>query len=210
MNNFSEFSLTAYDLSILHDKAFFEAKHQIMHKWEQFLTHLAQKIQEWASFVNQITLPDEVKQTTPKISKGENYQGMPYMVLDYPRYFGKEDTCAFRNILLWNRGLYSTWLFEGKYMDYAVQNYKQYGSSSMYLHQNEDKWVHELTPQDIYIQTPESFYCETLLEKTKEKLHYLKFSNFVSFQEWNILEQRSGLPLPVSSAFHALMNFIYG
>jgi hypothetical protein len=142
---------------------------------------------------------------------------MPYMVLDYPRYFGKEDTCTFRNILLWNRGLYSTWLFEGKYTDYAIQMYAQHGTSSMYLHQNTDKWVHELNEQDIYIQMPKTMAegdflieeCVSLLCKTRSRLNYLKFTNFISFQEWNKPYPKLLLPPAVNNSFMAFYNFMH-
>ena len=35
---------------------------------------------------------------SPKIAKGENYLGLPYVILDYPRIFGKEDVFAFRTM----------------------------------------------------------------------------------------------------------------
>ena len=35
-------------------------------------------------------LPTEVAETTAKISKGENYNGLPYVMFDYPRLFTKE------------------------------------------------------------------------------------------------------------------------
>ncbi|MCS7078134.1 MAG: hypothetical protein NZ455_15585 [Bacteroidia bacterium] len=174
--------LSAYEVCILHDKAFFEAKHAIMQKWERFLSHTADEIYPFLSRSTCI-LPDEVKMSTPKISKGENYQGMPYMVLDYPRYFGKEDICVFRNILLWNRGLYSTWVFQGKYLPLAVQSFSLPSEVEIYLHQNTDKWVHEISPGDILLEP--STYSNFILE-TLNKLDYLKFSAFLSFEQWNV------------------------
>ncbi|HRO70241.1 MAG TPA: hypothetical protein PK951_07675, partial [Chitinophagaceae bacterium] len=32
-------------------------------------------------------LPQEIMQSTPKISRGENYKGLPWLMLDYPRLF---------------------------------------------------------------------------------------------------------------------------
>lgn len=204
MNNTRFFSFSAYELCILHDKAFFEAKHKIIEKWEAFLSDLVQNIDTWIKNTPEYTLPNEIIHTTPKISKGENYQGMPYMVLDYPRGFGKEDSLAFRNLLLWNRGLYSTWFFEGKYIDYALKTYPKKDNTSMYLHQNTDKWIHELNEVDIYIDKPEN--CLSLLENTAKALKYLKFSNFTPFNKWS--EIRNELPLPLSQVSSAFMNFV--
>ena len=41
-------------------------------------------------------LPAEMLFHSPKISKGENYKGLPYVMLDYPRCFGKTDIFAIR------------------------------------------------------------------------------------------------------------------
>lgn len=207
MNNLPDFSFSPKELSVLHDKNFFETKHSITNKWEQFLSHLATHIQNWVS-TNNNALPDEVKQTTPKISKGENYQGMPYMVLDYPRLFGKEDTFAFRNILLWNRGLYSTWVFEGKYMNYAIQNYLKQSSENLFLHQNTDKWIHEITQQDICLSAYSAKELIALLQKTQHTLGYLKFSCFLSFQEWN-KHTINGLTPAVWNSYTAFTCFVH-
>ncbi|MCS7029278.1 MAG: hypothetical protein NZ519_11000 [Bacteroidia bacterium] len=177
----SEFLLSTYDLCIVHDKAFFMAKHAIMEKWERFLSYHAEKISQWLS-KPACKLPDEVKSSTPKISKGENYQGLPYMVLDYPRLFTKQDTCAFRNILLWNRGLYSTWFFEGRYIPMAVSLFSFPSNCELFLHQSVDKWTHELLSEDILLQQTTAL---DNIQKAAAKLNYLKISSFLPFEKWN-------------------------
>lgn len=39
----------------------------------------------------------------PKISRGEQYLGLPYVVLDYPRLFHKEEIFACRTFFWWGR-----------------------------------------------------------------------------------------------------------
>ena len=46
------------------------------------------------------TLPEEVRSVSPKISKGENYLGLPYVILDQPRYFSNKNVLAIRTILV--------------------------------------------------------------------------------------------------------------
>jgi hypothetical protein len=49
----------------------------------------------------QIMYP-EVFGNLPKISRGENYHGFPWVMLDYPRSFDKEKGhCAMRTLFLW-------------------------------------------------------------------------------------------------------------
>ena len=53
--------------------------------------------------------------SSPKISKGENYKGLPWLVLDYPRYFNKEDIFAIRTLFWWGNFFSITLHISGKY-----------------------------------------------------------------------------------------------
>ncbi|HEY6901247.1 MAG TPA: hypothetical protein VI233_11410, partial [Puia sp.] len=52
---------------------------------------------------------------SPKISKGENYKGLPYVMLDYPRLFGREDVLAIRTFFWWGHGFSVTLHLKGEY-----------------------------------------------------------------------------------------------
>ncbi len=40
-----------------------------------------------------------------KLSRGENYQGQPWMLLDFPRKMSKEGISGFRTLFLWGHGI---------------------------------------------------------------------------------------------------------
>ena len=48
-----------------------------------------------------VALPVSAAWKNAKISKGENYQGLPYLVLDYPRFFFRDDVFAIRTMFWW-------------------------------------------------------------------------------------------------------------
>jgi len=48
--------------------------------------------------------PENSDYVTGKISKGERYRGMPWMVLDFPRYNAGNDVMMFRVFFLWAEG----------------------------------------------------------------------------------------------------------
>lgn len=56
--------------------------------------------------------------TSGKISKGENYQGFPYLVLDYPAIFKREDMFAVRTIIWWGNYTSNVFIIKGKYLDH--------------------------------------------------------------------------------------------
>ena len=52
-----------------------------------------------------------------KISRGENYRGLPYQILDYPRSFHGEDVFAFRTMFLWGNFFSFSFQLSGKYFE---------------------------------------------------------------------------------------------
>jgi hypothetical protein len=52
----------------------------------------------------------------PRISKGEQYKGLPWVMLDYPRVFGKEDIFAIRTLFWWGHYFSVTLHLKGEYL----------------------------------------------------------------------------------------------
>ena len=52
----------------------------------------------------------------PKISKGEKYKGLPWVMLDYPRIFGKEDIMAIGTRFWWGHYFSVTLHLKGGYL----------------------------------------------------------------------------------------------
>ena len=57
-----------------------------------------------------------------KVSKGENLEGYPFRVLDYPRIFSKRDVFAFRTLFWWGNFISFTLHLKGTYL---VENLDQ-------------------------------------------------------------------------------------
>ena len=73
-------------------------KNRIIEKIKALFASL--QTQQQGTFELSQSFYDEELQSTPKISKGENYRGLPYLVLDYPRFFNKEDIFVIRSFFL--------------------------------------------------------------------------------------------------------------
>lgn len=85
------------------------------------MLELVQQQQEQFLRSDPTLLPIEVMAIPPKISKGENYKGLPYFVLDYPRHFGKDDHLAIRTMFWWGNFFSVTLHLSGSYKG-AYQN----------------------------------------------------------------------------------------
>jgi hypothetical protein len=79
-----------------------------------------------------LILSGEVSTISPKISKGESYQGLPYVMLDHPRYFTAEHVLAIRTFFWWGNFFSVTLHLKGKYHSlYSRTLARQFNSLSV-------------------------------------------------------------------------------
>ncbi|MCU7547838.1 hypothetical protein OCK74_01875 [Chitinophagaceae bacterium LB-8] len=82
----------------------------------------------------------------PKISKGENYLGLPYLVLDYPRIFTQSNTFAIRTMFWWGHFFSSTLHLAGQYATTfrnKIENqYQLLSSRDYFIGIQADPWQH--------------------------------------------------------------------
>jgi hypothetical protein len=88
----------------------------------------------------------------PKISKGENYKGLPYVMLDYPRLFGKEDVLAIRTMFWWGHAFTTTLHLKGCYQDLYLPviraHWAELAGAGFHIGVGEDEWRHEHVPEN--------------------------------------------------------------
>jgi hypothetical protein len=96
-------------------------------------------------------LPDDVVscwENGPKISKGENYKGFPWVVLDYPRNFGKEDVFAVRTMFWWGHYFSVTLHLKGRFKRVFLGPIRErlglLADARFHICVSEDEWRHEL------------------------------------------------------------------
>ena len=75
-------------------------KNRVMEKLSVFLGEIGNTSTTIFS-AESIMLPVSTPWKSPKISRGENYHGLPYLVLDYPRFFSRDDVFAIRTMFWW-------------------------------------------------------------------------------------------------------------
>jgi hypothetical protein len=92
--------LSGKELSYISDTDFLVTKFTITEKIVGLFADTEQKLQ---LVVGESGFPfkEHWLHKPGKISKGENYQRLPYVVLDYPRYFHNHEVFAFRSMFWW-------------------------------------------------------------------------------------------------------------
>ena len=90
----------------------------------------------------------------PKISRGEKYNELPYIVLDYPSYFNKEDICSFRVIFLWANQFSCNLLLKGEPLyefEKRIKKKHQFLINEGYiLNYKKSPWTHEVENDSPY------------------------------------------------------------
>lgn len=92
------------------------------------------------------TLPIEVFASSTKIYKGENYLSLPYVMMDYPRVFLKDDTFAIRSFFWWGNYFSITLQLSGRFIkllknDVALKLQKEF-YKEYFICVNNSPWEH--------------------------------------------------------------------
>lgn len=141
-------NLSQKELKTIQNADFFSIKKQVFNKILLELNELRDHIKASKTFQS-FDFPKEMDIEYGKVSKGENYNGLPWIVLDFPRIFNKNGIFAFRTMFLWGKGFFFTLHLSGKYL----KKYKEFVSSKIpllqqhqvYFYQDAtDEWQHEV------------------------------------------------------------------
>ncbi|MGB5848015.1 MAG: hypothetical protein WBH40_05985 [Ignavibacteriaceae bacterium] len=173
--------LTKKELLVLQDSDFLLTKAAVLEKITELLGHTREELKRCVENSN-FSFPDGTGLLNGKISKGENYKNLPYMVLDYPTLFSKNSIFAYRTMFWWGNFFSATLHLEG----IALNSYR----NSITL--NLDK----LLKKDFYIgvgDTPWQYHYEEDNYSLLNEVHrdfitnskFLKLSKKIELKKWN-------------------------
>ena len=107
---------TSAELQTIHNTKFFSVKATATKKIEHLFADVRDAIKNEIENRN-IIFPGEVDSINGKIFRGENYLGLPYLVLDYPKHFSKDSIHAFRTMFWWGNFFSFTMHLQGKALE---------------------------------------------------------------------------------------------
>lgn len=119
----------------------------------------------------------------PKISRGENYLGLPWLVLDYPRLFHKNGVFAVRSFMWWGRFFSSTLHLSGIYktafQECIINNIQTFSKAHICVSANE--WQHHFE-KDNYsaIESME----HGVLKKLLQSMPHIKIAAALPISQW--------------------------
>ena len=102
------------------------------------------------AFIRHAGMGNGIFSIAPKVSRGENYKGLPWLVLDYPRVSGADGLYFIRSFFWWGRFFSSTLHLSGSYARAAVPALSAAWSelSDVVTGVGDDSWVHDLNGED--------------------------------------------------------------
>lgn len=113
---------------------------------EKVRTLLEEVLEQQCSFVPPSGSVRPLFAIPPKISRGENYRGLPYQVLDFPRLFGKQDVFAVRLLFWWGHYFSATLHLSGRYKSESLpallEAYPLLSGKGYCLGIHPDPWLH--------------------------------------------------------------------
>jgi hypothetical protein len=131
-------------------------------------------------------LPNEITATAPKISKGENYEGLPYVMLDYPRCFSKDDVFAIRTFFWWGNFFSITLHLKGKYKlqyEQVITDAIKAGElKNAWVNVSDHEWMHHFENKNM--RPVDGMDANTLKAKELLKLAYK-----LELKEWDNAEE---------------------
>ena len=165
-------------------------KNNILQKIKQLLATIQTEqqhiIESYSPFFS-----EEILNKSPKISKGENYKGLPWLVLDYPRYFNKENAFAIRTFFWWGNFFSCTLHLSGnykkKYQEKIIRSFDSLKTKDFSICINDDQWEHHFETTNYL---PLQYVTAFGFEETISKRPFIKLSKKIPLEEWNEAENK--------------------
>jgi len=181
--------LSEEEMQLLCNREWILTKQRIIEKVYTLFGGMSEKMQLQLE-QNNHDIPEQVLQLPPKISKGEQYESLPYVVLDYPRLFSKENVFAIRTFFWWGNYFSITLHLKGIFL--------QQWQNKIIKAANDKQW------KGFYFSSEGSEFSFNLDGKNygyedgsghaagvaTNKIAFLKISSKVSFAQWDTAEQK--------------------
>lgn len=174
------------ELLLVQNSSLILTKNRIIEKLSQGLGHLVLQMQHEVK--NRVLIHEAFDQSGPKLSRGEKYRGLPYLMLDYPRRFDKEHILAIRTFFWWGYFCSITLHVKGRYqlpVSKKISNsLDRLKGNGFYISLDGDEWDHDITGKAYHPLTAASANAAALQYSS-----FIKLSSKVEIGQWDVMEK---------------------
>jgi hypothetical protein len=174
--------LTNDEWEVLNDTSFFVHKRAVFSKFD-LLFHRFGEIMQKGLKSNVLPVDKYIANKRGRLSRGENYLGLPYMVFDYPRIGGNDELFTFRSMLWWGKYFSFNLVIAGKMLEEmlpCIEYKKSY--REILINRGENLWNHDLQSAD-YVRLDEKVLGEVL-----ERKKFLRLGYALPLERWTEFE----------------------
>jgi hypothetical protein len=183
--NPAKIRLSHSEMEMVNNADLILTKNAILKKVGLLLGNLQSNQQQALAFYA-ARLPEKVSGSTPKISKGENYQELPYLILDYPRVFEQENTFAVRTMFWWGNFFSVTLHLSGVYKKKAeeklIASYDALTEKGYYCTINVSQWEHHFDRNNYVLLSEMS---KNDFQKAVRETSFIKLANKIALKLWD-------------------------
>jgi len=169
-------NLSVSEMELVTNASFILTKNEIIRKVYTLFGNLSAG---YIKHLNSINIQDEIKHLSPRIFKGENYKELPWVMLDYPRIYDKENICAIRTFFWWGNYCSINLILKGKYLDKINLDSIDLKGWKIGI-DNQSLWQHD-------IDTP-NFQIANEVSIDKQGLDFIKLTKKIPLSEWDHIE----------------------
>ena len=191
MNGLAKIHLSALETELVNNTEWIFTKQKIIEKVNYLLGELHRDYRKIVEDEKE-SLPSIFQKPGGKISKGENYNGLPYLILDYPAMFSKDNIFAVRTMFWWGNFFSISLHLSGKYVERTkeiTQWLAFFQQNNFCVCINENEWEHDFHSLNfIEIKELDQKQINALCKKD-----FFKAAKKIELSEWNnareLLEQ---------------------
>lgn len=200
MDDEAKIHLSGLELELVNNTQWIFTKRIIIEKVYHILgelhDHYRKLIKEKKEF-----LPEAFQKPGGKITKGENYKGLPYLILDYPALFGKENIFAVRTMFWWGNFFSISLHLSGenfKCRENMQQRLDFLKQNNFFICANENEWEHDFHSSN-YVSISE-MNEQQIIDLGKKD--FLKIAKKIELNQWD------SATLFLEQSFKEIIEFI--
>ncbi len=180
----TKIALSAKELELVCNTEWILTKHAIVQKVYGLFGNVLPLLENMLN-ENKAVLPGEIFTHSPKISKGENYKLLPYVMLDYPRCFSKGDVAAIRIFFWWGNFVSINLQLGGRHKLHAVsklvRNFGSLQQNGYAVCVNDNPWEHHFdTTNFVQLDAIDKNQFEELLAMKP----FVKIAKKIPLMQW--------------------------
>jgi len=150
MYNPTKLRLSADEMELVDNAEWILTKHGIIKKVYEMFGEINEMMKNEVA-TRDYLFPQNLRYRGGKISKGENYQMLPYVILDYPSFFVKNNIFAIRTMFWWGNFFSITLHLSGYHKTKFINTPSVLSflkENSFFICIGEDEWEHHFKEEN--------------------------------------------------------------